>query len=166
MIKAACGETMIHSTETIWEILAREKWLGCRYDESPMFDILGSTPVWAPYMIFFGFYDIKIYMYYVLKSICIIKGTLVVSDFILARQRSEKVFDRPWVLKKRKSTDTLLFNYELILCIDVYICYDTVDLFKTISTPSSLKLVGFSLPFLHWARGLLTLSFPSFQVRC
>ena len=57
--------------------------LGCRHDASPMFDIPGSTPVWTPYMIFFGFYDIKIYMYCVLKSICFIKGTLVVSDFVL-----------------------------------------------------------------------------------
>ena len=52
-------------------------------------------------MIFFGFHDTKIYMYYVFKSICIIKGTLVVSNFILAWWCSEKIFDHPWVLKKR-----------------------------------------------------------------
>ena len=94
VIEVAYGETMIHSTEAVWEILAREKWLGCCHDASPMFDIPGSTPVWAPYMIFSGFYDIKIYMYYVLKSICIIKGILVVSNFVLTLQCSEKVFDR------------------------------------------------------------------------
>ena len=55
MIKAAYGETMIHSTEAVWKMLAREEWLGCRYDASPMFDIPESTPVWAPYMIFFWF---------------------------------------------------------------------------------------------------------------
>ena len=65
-------------------MLTREKGLECRHDASLMFDILGSTPVWAPYMIFLDFHDIKVYMYYVLKSIGIIKGTLVVSDFILA----------------------------------------------------------------------------------
>ena len=64
VIEVAYGETMIHSTEAIWEMLAQEEWLGCRHDTSPMVDIPGSTPVWAPYMIFFGFYDIKIYMYY------------------------------------------------------------------------------------------------------
>ena len=59
-----------------------------------------NTSVGTVYDIFwFSWY--KIYMYYVLKSICIIKRILVVSDFILARRCSEKVFDRPWVLKKR-----------------------------------------------------------------
>ena len=36
------------------------------------------------YMIFFGFMISKTYMYHVFKSICIIKGTLVVSSFALA----------------------------------------------------------------------------------
>ena len=85
VIEAAYGETMIHSTEGVAEMLAQEEWLGCRHDTSPMVDIPGSTPVCAPYMIFSYFHDIKIYMYYVFKSICIIKGTLVVSDFVLAR---------------------------------------------------------------------------------
>ena len=65
------------------------------------FDIPESTLVWTPYMIFSDFHDIKIYMYYVFKSICITKGTLVVFDFILARWCLEKVFDCLWVLKKR-----------------------------------------------------------------
>ena len=47
------GETMIHSTETIWEILAREEWLGYRHDTTPMFDISESTPMWAPYIYYF-----------------------------------------------------------------------------------------------------------------
>ena len=67
VIEVAYGETMIHFIEAVCDILAREKWLGCHHDASPMFDILGSTPVWAPYMIFFYFHDIKIYMYYVFK---------------------------------------------------------------------------------------------------
>ena len=54
VIEVAYGETMIHSTEAIWEILAQEEWLR-------------STPMWAPYIIFFDFHDIKIYMYYVFK---------------------------------------------------------------------------------------------------
>ena len=56
MIEATYGETMIHSTKGVWEMLAQEEWLGCCHDISPVVDILGSTPV-----------------YYVLKSICIIK---------------------------------------------------------------------------------------------
>ena len=119
VIEAAYGETMIHSTEAVQKMLAREEWLGCRHDASPMFDILRSTPVWASYMTFSGFHDIKIYMYYVLKSICIIKGTLMVSDFVLARRCSEKVFDCPWVLKKR-----LIHRYTVVLLrVDIMYCY-------------------------------------------
>ena len=40
-----------------------EEWLGCRHDTSPMFDIPGSTPVWAPCILFFCFQDIKTYVY-------------------------------------------------------------------------------------------------------
>ena len=29
-------------------MVAREEWLECRHDASPMLDIPGSTPVWAP----------------------------------------------------------------------------------------------------------------------
>ena len=85
MIEVAYGEIMFHSTEAVRETLAQEEWLGCRHDTSPMVDIPRSTLVWAQYTIFFGFHDIKIYMYYVLKSIRIINRTLVVSDFVLAR---------------------------------------------------------------------------------
>ena len=63
MIDITYGETIIHSTETVWKMLAREEWLGCRHDTSPMVDILGSTPVWAPYMVFSSFHDIKTYIY-------------------------------------------------------------------------------------------------------
>ena len=59
MIETTYKETMIHSTEAVWEILIWEEWLECRHDASPMLDIPGSTPVWAPYMIFFSFLDIK-----------------------------------------------------------------------------------------------------------
>ena len=71
--EVAYEETLIHSTEAVWEILAREEWLGCRHDASPMLDIPGSTPVWAQYIYFLDFKDIKTYMYYVFKSIRIIK---------------------------------------------------------------------------------------------
>ena len=55
MVKIAYGETMIHSTEAGWEILVREEWLRCHHDASLMLDILGSTPVWAQYIVFFEF---------------------------------------------------------------------------------------------------------------
>ena len=73
--EAAYRKTMIHSTKTVWKMLARKEWLGCRQDASPMFDIPRSTPVWAPYMIFSGFHDIKIYMYYIFKFIYYKKNT-------------------------------------------------------------------------------------------
>ena len=72
MIEVTYGEILFHSTEVVWEIIAREEWLGYRYDASPMFDILGSTPVWAPYILFSDFHNIKL-IYIVLKSICSIK---------------------------------------------------------------------------------------------
>ena len=34
-------------------MIAREEWLGCRHDASPMFDILGSTLVWVQCILFF-----------------------------------------------------------------------------------------------------------------
>ena len=71
MIEVAYEETLIHSTEVVWEILAREEWLECRYDASPMFDIPGSTPVWAQYIYFSRFQGYK--NLYVFKSIRIIK---------------------------------------------------------------------------------------------
>ena len=83
MLEVAYEETIIHSTEVVWEILAREEWLRCYHDTSLMIDILRLTPVWAQYMIFFDFTNIKVYMYYVLKIYSIMKEALVVSDFFL-----------------------------------------------------------------------------------
>ena len=61
------GVFVFHSTEAVWERIAREEWLGCRHVASPMFGIPRSTPVWAQLQYFFGFYDINTYMYYVFK---------------------------------------------------------------------------------------------------
>ena len=60
------GRYLFHSTEAVWEMLAWEEWLGCRHDASSMVNIPGSTPVLAQY-IYFHLYNIKTYMYYVLK---------------------------------------------------------------------------------------------------
>ena len=74
MLRSTTGsyeEILFHSTETVWELIAREEWLGCRHDASPMFDIPGSTPVWAQCILFFGFHDIKLICIMFLKSIYI-----------------------------------------------------------------------------------------------
>ena len=63
IIKVAYGEILFYSIEAVWEIIAQEKWLGCQHDASSMFDILGSIPVWAAYILFFDFHNIKTYIY-------------------------------------------------------------------------------------------------------
>ena len=85
VIEVANGEILFHSTEAVWELIAREEWLGCRHDASPIFEIPGSTPVWAQYILFFGFQDIKTYMYYVLKIYTYYIKILVVSNLVLAQ---------------------------------------------------------------------------------
>ena len=101
-LETAYGEIIFHSTEVVWVMEAREKWLGCRHETSLMVSIPKSTPVWAQYIIFSRFHDTrknKFYMYYVLKSIRIIKEhwwSLILSwpDGV------QRIFlDRPWVLK-------------------------------------------------------------------
>ena len=56
VIEVAYGETLFHSTEAVWEMIAQEEWLGCRHDISPMLDIPRATPVWAQYILFSGFF--------------------------------------------------------------------------------------------------------------
>ena len=75
IIEVAYGEMIFHSTEVVWEMLTREEWLGCQHDASPMCDIPGSTPMWAPCILLSDFQDIKtyVYVYYFSKSICSIK---------------------------------------------------------------------------------------------
>ena len=45
VIEVAYEEMRFHFTEAVWEMVAREEWLGCRHDALPMFDIPGSTLV-------------------------------------------------------------------------------------------------------------------------
>ena len=59
VIEVAYGEILFHSTEAVWELIAREEWLRCRHDTTPMFDIPGSTLVWAQYVLFYGFQRYK-----------------------------------------------------------------------------------------------------------
>ena len=54
-LEAAYGEIIFHSTEAVWKMIAREEWLEYRHDALSMFDIPGSTPMWAQYILFSGF---------------------------------------------------------------------------------------------------------------
>ena len=66
VIEVAYKEMTFHSTETVWEMVAREEWLGCRHDALFMFDIPKSTPVGSLYIYiyyFFDFHDIKAYIH-------------------------------------------------------------------------------------------------------
>ena len=62
MIEVVYGETLFHSIEVVREMIARKEWLGCRHDASPMLDIPGSTPLWAPHILFFDFHNVKTYI--------------------------------------------------------------------------------------------------------
>ena len=31
-LEVAYGRCYVHSTEAVWELIAREEWLGCRHD--------------------------------------------------------------------------------------------------------------------------------------
>ena len=73
MIEVAYRETLIHSTEVVCEILAREEWLGCRHVHYPCLTYPGQHQCELSIYIFLDFKDIKTYMYYVFKSIRIIK---------------------------------------------------------------------------------------------
>ena len=64
VIDATYVKALIHSTKAVWEMIAREEWLGCRHDASPMFDIPRSTPMWAQWIIFrFSIYKTYVYGY-------------------------------------------------------------------------------------------------------
>ena len=119
VIEVAYGEILFHSTEVVWELIAREEWLGYRHDTSPMFDIPGSIPVWAQYILFSSFYYIKIYIHimFLKKNYIYYKRPLVVFDLILARYGSENIFDHPWALKREFKNHRRFYEY-------LYILYD------------------------------------------
>ena len=58
VIEVAYGEMMFSLHRGCMRDDSSEEWLGCRHDESPMLDILESTPVWAMYILFFDFFKI------------------------------------------------------------------------------------------------------------
>ena len=80
------GRCDFRSTEAIWEMIAREEWLGCRHDVAHVGHTRVNTSVGTTYIIF-EFSNYKNYMYYVFESIYIYykTKTLVVSDLVLTR---------------------------------------------------------------------------------
>ena len=121
-------------TEAVWEMIAREEWLGCWHVASPMLDIPRSTPLWAQRILFFDFQDIYIYIYIciyiknhvniyiyiaVFKSIRSNKRILVVFDLVLVWWGSENVFNRPWASEcNNYTTDDFheFYTIYMILC--------------------------------------------------
>ena len=63
VIEVAYREILVHSTEAVLELIAREEWLGCQHDASPMSDILGQHQCGLRIYIFSDFQHIKIYVY-------------------------------------------------------------------------------------------------------
>ena len=63
------GRFYFHSTEAVWEMLAREEWLRCRHVVAHVGHTRVNTSVGSTYIIFLIFKNIKTYMYYVFKSI-------------------------------------------------------------------------------------------------
>ena len=49
-----------HSTETVWELLAREEWLGCQHDVAHVGHTRVNTSVGSMYTAFLDFYIINI----------------------------------------------------------------------------------------------------------
>ena len=59
VIEVAYGETMIHSTEAVWEILARKEWLGVGMMHHPCLTYSGRHKCGLNIDIFFGFQGYK-----------------------------------------------------------------------------------------------------------
>ena len=53
------GRLYFHSTEAVWEMLAREEWLGCRYVVAHVGHIRINTSVGSTYIIFLIFLKYK-----------------------------------------------------------------------------------------------------------
>ena len=158
------GRQLFHSTEAVWEMLARKKWLGCRHDSSPMVDILGSTPMWAQY-IYFWLFNIKTYMYYILKIYMYYEKdiggpwrcpgpTMFMKCF-----RSSMMFS----LKKKKIHRFTIISFKKKLIHVLVLYFAGMILFNNILNLSVTFMIDFySISILHWAYNLLTLSLLSF----
>ena len=61
------GRLYFHSTEAVWEMVAREEWLGCRHAVAHVGHTWINTSMGLTYL-FLGFSFYKTYMYYVFKT--------------------------------------------------------------------------------------------------
>ena len=74
VIEVAYGEMIFSLHRGCMGDDSSRRVVGCWHDTSPMFDIPESTLVWAPYILFFDFQDIKTYVYaYCFQNLCSIK---------------------------------------------------------------------------------------------
>ena len=61
------GRLYFQSIEAVWEMVAREEWLGCRHTVAHVGHTRVNTSVGLMYL-FLGFLFYKTYMYYVFKT--------------------------------------------------------------------------------------------------
>ena len=61
VIEVAYGEILFHSTETVWELVAWEEWLGYRHDALPMLTYPDQHQCGLN-VLFFGFLYINLCM--------------------------------------------------------------------------------------------------------
>ena len=92
------GRFYFHSTEAVWEMLAREEWLGCRHVVAHVGHTRVNTSVGSMYIL--KYKNLYILCFQIYTCIQYNTKTLVVSDLVLAQRGSENVFDRPLVLEK------------------------------------------------------------------
>ena len=62
---------ILHSTETVWEMLAREEWLGCRHDAHGRHTRVNTSVGTVYVFLIFNTKPIRIMFS---RSICIMKG--------------------------------------------------------------------------------------------
>ena len=55
VIEVAYGEMIFHSTEAVWEMIAREEWLGCRHDVAHVGHTRVNTSVGSMCIVFWIF---------------------------------------------------------------------------------------------------------------
>ena len=80
------GRCYVHFTETVWELIVGEEWLGCRHDVAHVETYPDQHQCGHSVYYFMSFFLIILKTYInVFKSICSIKETLVVSNLVLAR---------------------------------------------------------------------------------
>ena len=69
IIEVAYEKILFHSTEAVWEVIAREEWLGCRHDVVHVGHIRVNTSVGSIHIIFgFSYYKNLYVLCLILKT--------------------------------------------------------------------------------------------------